>query len=423
MGRKALTAIEVAAEKPGDKRREIPDGKIGGLYLVVQPSGAKSWAFRYRSAGQPKKLTIGAFPAIDLAAARKAAVHAMSSVAQGEDPASQKRETREAVKAKRQEEKHTVRKVVDSFIARHVEPNTRPSSAAEVKRLLKVEAVPFWGDRAISSITRADIHARLDQLVDRGAAVMANRFLGAFRKMCGWALERGIIDRNPCEGIKPPTAENSRDRILTDDELREVWHAAGALDWPFGPIVRLLILTGQRRGEVTDMRWSEVDIEKRTWTIPKERVKNGVEHVVALSTQAVEILETLPTIKARSGLVFTMTTVTAVSGHSRAKRRLDALVEKQRKNDDTEAAPMPSWVLHDLRRTVASGMARLGINLPVIEKVLNHVSGSFGGIVAVYQRHSFDAEKRTALEAWGRHVEAVVNEKVGDNVVPMQVRA
>jgi integrase len=197
--------------------------------------------------------------------------------------------------------------------------------------------------------------------------------------------------------------------VLTDDELKALWKAAGELGWPFGDIVRLLILTGQRRDEVGEMGWPELALEQRLWTLPRGRVKNDNGHEVPLSAPAIEVIEKLPRVKG-CPFVFSTTGETPVSGWGKGKDRLD------------EAAGFDDWRLHDLRRTVASGMARLGIALPVIEKVLNHSSGSFRGIVGVYQRHSFADEKRAALEAWGRFVEQLVS-GTPPNVIPLREAA
>jgi integrase len=195
--------------------------------------------------------------------------------------------------------------------------------------------------------------------------------------------------------------------VLDDGELLAVWRAAAELDWPFGPIVQLLILTGQRRDEVAGMRWSELDLAQKTWTLPRGRVKNDNGHEVPLSPQATEIIEKLPRMKG-SPFVFTTTGNTAVSGFSKTKEKLDA------------KTGVEAWVMHDLRRSAASGMARLGVALPVIEKLLNHSSGTFAGVVGVYQRHSFSDEKRAALEAWGRHVAGLV-EPLRANVIELSV--
>ena len=238
--------------------------------------------------------------------------------------------------------------------------------------------------------------------------------------MFSWAVSRDIIAASPCANIQPPTRENSRDRVLSDDELRLVWRGAEAIGWPFGPMVQLLALTLQRRNEVAEIDRKEIDRRQQLWVIPKERVKNGQEHEVALSPTTLEILDGLSKIGHNSGgsLVFTTTGEKPVSGFSRAKRRLDAEILKLQKADAAERGddpdkvePIPGWRLHDLRRTGASGMARLGINLPVIEKILNHTSGSFGGVAGVYQRHSFSDEKRKALEAWASFLQSTVSSK------------
>ena len=269
-----------------------------------------------------------------------------------------------------------------------------------------------WRGRRLGDITRADVHNLLDAVVDRGSPVAANRVLAALRRMCNWAVERGIIALSPCDKLRPPTAEQSRDRVLIDGELKRLWAATEAIGWPFRDLVRLLLLTGQRRDEVGRMRWSEVDLDAALWTIPKERAKNGQAHPVPLSAPVLAILRTLPRVGGGRGLtdyIFSTSGKTPVSGFSNSK---DALDKRMGENS-------PAWVLHDLRRTCASGMARLGIALPTIEKVLNHVSGSFGGIAGIYNRHDFAAEKRCALDAWAGFIEQLVGEPSA-NVVALK---
>jgi integrase len=247
----------------------------------------------------------------------------------------------------------------------------------------------------VHEITRRDVLSILDRVVDAGTPILANRVLAAMRKLFNWALERDIISISPCAAVKSPAAERTRDRVLSDDELRTVLIAADRVGGRFGPLVRLLALTGQRRSEVAHARWEEIDIENRLWTLPSERVKNNRPHTIPLSGAVISILRAIP--RGASPYVFTTNGTSPSEGFSKGKRRLDALLPD-----------MAPWRLHDLRRTCASGMQRLGINLPVIEKVLNHVSGSFAGIVGVYQQHSFSEEKKQALEAWGRHVESLM---------------
>ena len=456
--RNVLTPLAIRNAVATASRREIPDASCTGLHLVVQPSGAKSWAFRYRFAGKPRKLTLGPVyegreqpetPALDqantLAGARKLASDAALQVARGIDPARHKKSEKQTARLRAENsellERDTVEAVARLFIEKYAKANTRPRSWLETARLIGLkpdradpsklvltenkvlaggEVLGRWRGRTIHEITRRDIHDLLDRVIARGAPGAANRTLAAVRKMFSWAVSRDIIAASPCANIQPPTRENSRDRVLSDDELRLVWRGAEAIGWPFGPMVQLLALSLQRRNEVAEIDCKEIDRRQQLWVIPQERVKNGQEHEVALSPAALEILDGLPKIGHNSGgsLVFTTTGEKPVSGFSRAKRRLDAEILKLQKADAAERGddpdkvePIPGWRLHDLRRTGASGMARLGINLPVIEKILNHTSGSFGGVAGVYQRHSFSDEKRKALEAWASFLQSTVSSK------------
>ena len=256
--------------------------------------------------------------------------------------------------------------------------------------------MPAIGDKPAAGVGKADIHDILDTIMDRGTPIAANRTLAVVKKLYRWALSRGYVDGDPCAGIAKPGDETKRDRVLSDDELACVWRGAEGVAYPFGPAIRLLILTAARRDEVGSMMFAEVDFATRVWTLPAERSKNGMEHVIPLSGTALSILQSIPRIAKRDGFVFTTTGETAVSGWSKAKATLDA------------ASGVADWRLHDIRRTVASGMAALGIALPVVEKILNHTSGSFGGVAGVYQRHDFAGEKRDALDKWARRVAVIV---------------
>ena len=410
-----------------------------GLYLIVQPSGAKSFAVRYRWAGRPRKLTLGAFPALNLEAARDIGGKALRAAAEGRDPAAEKQAAKtEAVKA----EAETVRRkrdlfenVAREFIERHAMKSNRPSTWRETARILGLRPSPedpailidiggdvmsAWRGRRVQDISKRDLIALLDAVNDRGSPIMANRLLSAVRKLFNWCVARDIIQVSPCTLVSPPAPERSRDRVLTDAEIKLVWQAADAEGWPFSPLVKMLILTGQRLSEVGGMRWNEIDFQNKVWTLPPERVKNSERHGVPLSQPAIEILSALPRISTTKGIVFTTRRDVAVSGFSRAKDRLDVAMAGAVPAD---APSISHWTFHDIRRTAASGMARLGILLPVIEKVLNHKSGTFRGIVGVYQRHSFSEEKRAALEAWSRHVESVISGTPPANVVPLRHRA
>jgi integrase len=392
-----LTDAVVRKAKPNPRKRiEVHDGR--GLYLVVQPSGAKSWAYRYRVAGKSRKLTLGTFPTIDVAEARSLCSAATLKTKAGGDPA---REHRSALAAD-----DSFERVARLFIERYARPKNRSWDQTAGWLGLKADegdglvptgkgAIAKWDGRKIGTIRQADVIHVLDKLVDQGSPISANRTLTALRKLFNWAGGRYGLSGNPCDRIEMPGAETPRDRVLTDDELASVWRAATEQGGHFGSVVKLLILTGQRRSEVAGMEWRELDLPAKLWKLPRGRVKNDSGHEVPLSVPALSIIESVPRVSGRQ-LLFTTTGNTPVSGFSKAKVEID------------ETSGVEDWTIHDLRRTVASGMARLGVSLPVIEKILNHSSGSFRGVVGVYQRHSFADEKRAALDLWGAHVARLV---------------
>ena len=429
-----LTDVAIGKLQKPSARREVPDGKIAGLYLIVQPSGAKSWALRYRAAGKPKKLTLGSYPAVGLAAARKQAQEATGEVARGNDPAGAKKAAREARKAE-EAPSDLVKTVAESFIKLQLErrkgvkdKRLSESWANEAKRILEREVIPALGAKRLGTLAKGDIHAMLDEIVKRGSPITANRVLAVFRRLCNWAVGRGHVAVSPCEGIESPAAEESRDRILEDNEIKLAWAAFENAGWPFGPIAKLLLLTGARRDEIAGGRWSEIDIAAKTWTIAKERSKNGLAHEIPLSDSAVKILASLPRTSGKSdAFVFSTTGKTAVSGFSKAKASIDeAMLEALKKaaedrgEDPEEVKAPPHWTLHDLRRTAASGMAGIGFPPHVVEAVLNHRSGTIKGVAAVYNRYSYAAEKRQGLEGWARKLAAIVSDAATSNVVELR---
>jgi integrase len=414
---KDLTVKALENLKPGPARREVPDGHTRGLFYVLQPTGTASWAYRYRFAGKTKKLTLGPYPALDLKASRQMASEAAQTLARGDDPAAAKQVAKVTARAAAEPERALVETVAATFVQRYAKKQTREKTWAETERLLNREVVEPWRGRRLSAIKRADVHELLDRIVDRGAPIVANRTLSALRRMCAWAVERGLVEASPCDKVRAPAAETSRDRVLTDDEIRVAWAAFEGVGWPSGSVAQMLLLTGQRLREVGEARWSEIDFAAKTWTIPKERAKNGVAHEIPLSEAALRILDALPRVEAGrqpAGFIFTANGHSAVSNFSHAKDAFDKAIEA------TVGAPMPHWTLHDLRRSAASGMAGLGIAPHVVEAALNHKGGSIKGVAAVYNRYSYGAEKRTALEAWGRYVDGLVSgAPAGRNVVEL----
>jgi integrase len=400
-----LTVKSLENLKPGLARREVPDGLLPGLYFIVQPSGKTSWAVRYRAAGKPRKLTLGQYPSVDLKSARELARVALAKVAGGADPGAEKRAAKAAAIVPAND---MVEAVAARFVSHYAKRRLKAATANEVERLLEKEIVGPWRGRRLSQIGRADIHELLDNIIERGSPVSANRTLSWLRRMCSWTIERGLIAANPCTGIRAPSPETARDRVLSDEELAAVWRAAEVLEQPYSAFIKLLILTGARRNEIAEMCWQELDFTAKLWTLPKERAKNEREHTVPLSDSAVEILRALPRI-ADSDLIFTLNARNPITGFHVTKQRIGTFM----------AAHIPPWTLHDLRRTFASGCARLGIAVHVVEKCLNHSSGTFTGIVSVYQRFDFVDEKRAAMAAWARHVEAIVSGAATGNVAEL----
>jgi integrase len=386
-----LTKAALNNLTPGARRREVPDGHTRGLYFVLQTTGAASWAVRYRVAGLNRKLTLGPYPAIDLKAARDMARKAIAQIAAGSDPAAEKRIKKAAARAPADD---LVDTAGEQFIRRHVKPL---KSAREAERLLRREIFGPWKGRRLADITRRDVHALIDDVLDRPAPILANRVRTHLKRFFAWAIERDLVQVSPVDSVRAPTAETSRDRVLDDSEQTIVWKEVEALGAPFGPALQMLILTGQRLGEVSGMRWSEIDMAARLWSLPRERTKNAKAHSVPLSPQALAIILRQPRIEG-CAFVFTANGSQAVTGFSKIKRRLDSRLPD-----------MQPWRLHDLRRSCATGLARIGVDIAVVERILNHTSGVFRGVVGTYQRHAYEDERRVALERWGRHIDALAS--------------
>lgn len=409
MPTKKLTDLFVERAPASARGRiEYFDASFPGLALRVIDKGRKSWSLFYRLNGRLRRFTIGGYPAIKPAQARREAIGALERVRQGVDPAEETRVQRNTPLPQAE----TFEAVAQDYLDRHVKKNTAPATYQEAKRDLEHNVLPKWRHRQIGSISRRDVIDLVDGLVARGVEVQANRTLARLRALFNWAIEKDRLTASPAAGVKPPTKERSRDRALTDEELRWFWQCCGELGWPFGPLFKLLLLTAQRRDEVGGMRWSEIDLDKRTWTLPRQRAKSDRGHEVQLSDAVTDILRSLPKVASDSGLVFTTTGTTAVSGYGNVKQRLDGAMEQARRRslglpeDDKNPLPVeiPAWTLHDLRRTAATGMARLNIPPHVVDRILNHSSGTIRGVAAVYNRFAYLEERRAALEVWGRYV-------------------
>jgi integrase len=271
-----------------------------------------------------------------------------------------------------------------------------------VELALRKYAFPAFNGLMVDTIRKADVIRMLDKIADNGAPIQANRVLAYIRRFFNWCVERDIIPSSPVSGVKPPAREHSRDRVLSHQEMQSVWNGAEQMGYPFGPLIKLLILTGQRLNEVATAPWSEFDLENSIWKLPGSRTKNGRSHVVHISPQSLEILNRLPIIDGRKWM-FTTTGRTPVSGFSRAKKKLDGLSD------------VSDWTFHDLRRSFATHVTEtLGGSPVVVDKILNHVSGSVKGVAAIYQRGEYLVERKETLERWADFILDVPSNPVRD---------
>lgn len=418
---RSLTELGIAQLKPGKVRREISDAAFEGLSIIVHPSGSKTWSYRYRYARRLRRITIGNWPAIDIPKARRRAEVALGALERGEDPTIAlfaPKSSQYILRADRD----SFGVLIREYFRKHAIPNTR--SWRETARLLglRVEEeegkppsftdvrggiVERFAEKPVSGITRRDLREMIEASRERGATTTINREVAAVRGFLQWCVNADILESNPAAGMAKASPENKRTRVLTDAELRLIWLAAESEAYPFGDIVRLLLLTGQRRGEVAAACWTEFDLKAREWLLPAERSKNGLPHLIPLSDPVLAILQSIPRF-AGGDFMFGMGGRSGFSGFSKAKRRLDETITEL---NDCE---LPDWDIHDLRRSVATGMARLGVQPVVIEACLNHVTGVRSSIASVYNLHSYENEKREALQRWAEHVLTIVDPDAGE---------
>jgi integrase len=379
--RKALSVKAIEAFKPKVKRYEVHDLLCPGFSLRVFPTGRKVFTVKYRYGLTQRRLPIGVHPRITLAEARNKALEALRLVDEGIDPA-----------ARRRQLSMTVESVCADFIRQYARPRNR--SWREAERIMAREFVSVFGKRDIREIKRHDIIELMDAAIERGASYQANRIHAHMRKLFNWCIERGIIEASPVAGTKPPTRERQRERVLSDDEISAVLRVCAKEPYPFGQFVPLLLATAQRRGEVSQMKWSQIDLEAKQWVIPAELAKNGKPHVVPLNDFALQMLAAVPRFENGCDWIFTTTRRSPISGFSKALRHV---------HEESETS---DWRFHDLRRTGASGMARLGVPPHVVGKVLNHTS-AINPVTAIYLRWGYDAERREALDKWGQFLEGL----------------
>jgi integrase len=376
-----MTDRVVQQAKPGRARVEIPDAVVPGLYLVVQPTGVKSWAVRYRLGHRTRKLTLpGRYPVLSLAKARDAARTALENASEGGDPAATKHAGTPA--------DDTLAAYIALYREKHVS-TVRAGTAANINRELE-HMQDAWPDRSLRSISKKDVVAIIDKAMKRGpsAGVTAWKVAKAFFAWCE-AREDDIA--SPARSIRKPAKEKSRDRVLDDNELKLTWQAADAEGGPAGALLKLLILSGARRNEMTELAREE--IKAQAIELPGERTKNGLPHTIPITPMIGRVLRSLP----GTGKYALNGTDRPLGDHSGAKEKV--------------APAIRPWTLHDLRRSFASGLQRLGVAPHIVELALNHRSGTFSGVAGIYQRHRYAKEVREAFELWSKHMEGLTGER------------
>ncbi|WP_242361900.1 integrase arm-type DNA-binding domain-containing protein [Anaeromyxobacter sp. SG17] len=385
-----LTAVAVEKLLPPETgRREVYDAEVPGLTLRISASGVKSWSLTYRVRGRLRRLTLGCYPGVSLKLARDRAREARGAIQRGEDPVEEK-------KAKERELRlHGFKSCVGEFIEKYAKARQRTWDDTE--RILERLAIPAWGDRPVKEIRRRDVVDLLDE-VARETPYQANHLRAHLSRMFNWLIEREVVETSPLVGVSPRIKPRPRDRVLTDAELVALWKATQKLGGVFGAAVRFLLLTGMRRDEASCLRWDELDGD---WAaMPGSRIKNGRDFRAPLSATAKAIVNAQPRL---GEYVFTTNGKRPISGWGKAKERVDNLMS------DELHEPVPPWRIHDLRRTVASGLARLGYRTEVIKRVLGHVAKATDVTSVVYNWHNYDAEAMEAVQKWAAHLARITS--------------
>jgi integrase len=411
-----LTAAAVKNLKaPLKGRVEYWDSQLPGFGLRVSHKGGKVWQAFYRVDGKMVREKIGTLAQIpDVADARQKARDSMTAASAGTNPVVQKRqekaEQKAAAMAEEERKANTLAGTIGRYMAERPKVNRKGKALAreyldEINRCLTRDVISSsLGMKPIAEIEAKDIRT-LVRDISRTRPAHANHVLAYVRTALAWAVEEDIMAINVAAAVKPPAPRVERDRALEDWEIKLFWQACDQVGWPFGPLDKLLLLTGQRRDELAQATWSEFDLDNAQWTLPASRSKNGASHIVHLSQLALDILGALPRVASPKAYLFTTdrrATDTPISGFSASARRIKAAMQKLA---DAEGLPeVRNYTRHDLRRSAATNMAALGIPPHVIDKVLNHSTGKISGVAAVYNRFEYLEDRKAALDAWADHI-------------------
>lgn len=403
----------VQALKSKSKRYDIREKSGDGFGMRVATSGEKSWIFFYSFEGRKRRMTLGSYPALTLADARKKHRDALRLLEKGKDPGLEKQSQKIDARLSL-----TVEDLITEYIEKWAKPRKRSWEAD--KRLLNKDVKSIWGKRKAKDITRREVILLLDKIKDRGAPIAANRALACVRRMFNFAIERDIIPLSPCVSVKAVAKENRRDRCLSVDEIKNFWNELSGNRWlEDGELavqmsqgarlaLKLQLATAQRKGEIISAEWGEIDLDSGWWTIPAEKAKNGQAHRVPVSELALKLLGEIKKLSGDSRWLFP----SDKKDHHVTGASIDHAVRRCAFDDIKHFTP------HDLRRTAASHMTSIGVSRLVVSKILNHVENS---VTSIYDRHSYDTEKKNGLDAWSNRLfEIVTGSVVKTNIIELK---
>ncbi|MFN4089343.1 MAG: tyrosine-type recombinase/integrase [Alphaproteobacteria bacterium] len=417
--------------KPAIARLALPENKseaivwddaLPGFGIRLRAGGKRTWIVQFRVGTKQRRVSLGTVDRLDLDKARDAAGIALAKVALGTDPQAERMRARSRASL-------TLAAIVDRYLE-HKRSILRPRAFDEAERALRRHCKKLHG-LAVDDIDRAAVAEMLGRIATNSGPVAADRTRANLSALFGWAMREGVVERNPVAATNKYAPGRERDRVLSDDELAEIWRACR--DDDYGRITRLLLLTAARRDEIGSMQWGEVDFAAAGWTLPGLRSKNGRALELPLPDLALDLLRGAMQARAPAEGDPPRTYVfgrddSGFSGWSKSKANLDARILEARREaavergDDPRKVKAPTpWRIHDLRRSAATRMADLGVQPHVVEALLNHAGGSKAGVAGIYNRSTYAPEKRAALTIWADHLRSITTATPA-KVVPLATR-
>lgn len=394
------TTVRALRIEPDQDRKEVWFDKKG-LGMRISKTGRKSWVYVYHYRGKSRRLTLGTYPQMGVADVQAAHALALQSLERGIDPG----DTLQAERATARDIP-TVEELAREYMTRHA---CNKKSGAEDQRMLNHDVLPYWKNIKANEITRRDVCLLLNRVVDRGANIVANRVLSLVRKMFNFGIEQSMIEHNPCDRVKPPASARRRERFMSQAEIKKFWDNLdfAKMSDAVKLALKLQLVTAQRKGEVANAEWTEIDFQAKVWTIPASKAKNGHTHRVPLSELALLLFEQLQGFSGGSKFVLPS---------PKGDQPISGTAINHALWRSLEAIELYDLTPHDLRRTAASMIASLQVPRLVVSKILNHVDDS---VTAVYDRHSYDREKRDALNLWANKLQEICASPSTTDALPL----